>query len=124
MNDYAYVEVTRHEVPHGRSYNTYKWIGARGGKVIITSWSLDYDMSALPWPTKVIDYDLMRDVYTLIRTDVHFWWLTWLRHKAGDALKWFSARLLATAQVWRLIDYVPGRMHSWHDLKILRRFRK
>jgi len=86
---------------------TYEWDGD-----ISTPVYLDfYDPKDLPWSLKFLETTAYGDKY--IRTDVKFWWSTYLKIKIGHIFSWINKRLILTAHVWGLVRVYPGEIASW-----------
>jgi hypothetical protein len=112
MKSVALIEVTQHEV-RNRHYRTYKWVGKPSDPVHI---SCMFDsMYELPWPLKKI-YEESWDGAWYIRTDVKFWWWTWLRNNLHNLWWWISVRLILTLHVWGLAYNDPAMLISWNDV--------
>ena len=115
----AMIEITRHELPLGRHYLTYKWIGKPWQPVWITELFVDQQLSDFPWKLIEVDRDYSKRAGLYVRAD-GFWvvtrWMTSLKIGIQKLLGLTYYRLIITAMVWALA-YVPqGDIPSWRHL--------
>jgi hypothetical protein len=112
MKSEAFIEVTQHEVGH-RHYRTYKWVGKPSDPVHISC--IDDNMNELPWPLEKVYEDSWYGAW-YIRTDVRFWWWTWLRYHLQTVWQWIEVRLILTLHVWGLAYNDPCMYITWKDV--------
>ena len=116
MNEYAYIFTTRHQIPIKGFYETYEWVGKKHLPVIFSRGMEDV-VDKLPFPLKRIDeHDPFIDGYKYIRTDVNFWWITFLKTKLSYVWMWFYCRFIITLNVWGLAYTNPACVPSWRDI--------
>jgi hypothetical protein len=114
LGDISFIEVRSMELPFGKRYRTYKWIG----KSPLTKFHMFNDnlRSEFPWPTKVLTEDVFSGEQLIIRVDkLH--WLLWLWYAVRINLyqhyRWLKVHLILTAYVWGLAHIEEGIEIEW-----------
>jgi hypothetical protein len=119
MHKRATIECTAHST-FGRTWCTYHWVGPKTGAVEINRHVFRRDGRHMPWPLREVDYDVLMQRGTYVRTDVGFGLpalATAGRVAAHRLLGGIKARLIITAMVWG-IGYVPEyEAPDWRHLK-------
>ena len=113
-NEFAYIQVVRNDVPYGRGYDTYKWIGPINKPVVVRDEEV---ISFLPWPMKRIETAEFYMGGLYIRKDVRWWWITYAFRKVSNGWRWFYYRVLATLRIWDLARYQEFTQPSWRDIR-------
>jgi len=112
---YAKIKVTQHPEAFGVMRRTYAWEGPLTAPVLIDG-RYGAELSALPWPLRLIERNYAMDAGIYIRTDVRWWRVTAARYALRKAWEWFTVRCVLTLYVWGLANPRTGGIPSWRDI--------
>lgn len=131
----AIIEFTRHQNENGEKYITYKWIGKKTDYVIFATNELarlqagGVIISAFPGGVIVGPYrlrkikgDSLLGEWFMLDGPRAILYSVWFRLR--EYKKLIYGRIMLTLWVWNMVNAKPGKIMSWRDVKIIRRFIK
>jgi hypothetical protein len=131
--EYAQILLTRPPRPESsrweriiyRGGDRWDWNWVGDSPVALINWcdlkKLEQVRDTVPWQFEVVDYDSVRNLATIVRTDTGVPYYAYYRFEKdvraiAHGLTWLGTRMVLLAQRWGWAYVPPGEMISWRHL--------
>lgn len=77
-----------------------------------------------PYRFRVLEYELMSDIYLTIQDKWPLWWLAVAWHKINKLPDLFYRRLIVTLAIWKLADYSGATVPYIGDVHLVQKVKR